>query len=76
MGDPIRVIMLQAVSEEMKRSNLLARVRESGAVLLPGLKELEARQQLPLLLSLQLTFPFLSNLTLFPSFLPPPELLP
>lgn len=41
MGDPIRVVMLKAMAEEMRSKNLLAQCRESGRVLLDGLQELE-----------------------------------
>ena len=41
MGDPIRVMMLRAVAEEVKTKNLLAQCQESGDVLLAGLRDLE-----------------------------------
>ena len=41
LGDPIRVVMLKAVAEEIKAKNLLASVSEGGEVLLDGLCYLE-----------------------------------
>lgn len=41
MGDPIRVVMLKAVAEEIRHKNLLSQCQESGRVLLAGLHELE-----------------------------------
>ena len=41
MGDHVRLVMLEAIVNEIQQKNLLKLVRESGAVLLDGLKELE-----------------------------------
>ena len=41
MGDPIRLVMLKAVAEEVESKDLLSSFRESGEVLLAGLRELE-----------------------------------
>jgi 4-aminobutyrate aminotransferase-like enzyme len=41
MGDPIRLVMLKAVAEEIRSKDLLSQFRESGEVLLTGLRELE-----------------------------------
>lgn len=43
MGDYVKVAMLQKSMEEVQKENLLGLVKESGAVLLNGLKTLEAR---------------------------------
>jgi 4-aminobutyrate aminotransferase/(S)-3-amino-2-methylpropionate transaminase len=43
MGDPVRLEMLKAVSQEVRSRGLLTSCRESGAILLDGLKQLEAR---------------------------------
>lgn len=58
MGDPIRVVMLKAMAEEMRSKNLLAQCRESGKVLLAGLQELEV------------TFGSIPNTDLVSSFAP------
>ena len=41
MGDPIRLTMLKAVAEEIRAKDILTEFRESGDVLLTGLRELE-----------------------------------
>ena len=41
MGDHVRLVMLEAIVNEIHQKNLLKLVRESGAILLDGLKELE-----------------------------------
>jgi 4-aminobutyrate aminotransferase/(S)-3-amino-2-methylpropionate transaminase len=41
MGDPPRLQILQALLEEIKKENLLLLVKETGNVLLSGLKELQ-----------------------------------
>jgi 4-aminobutyrate aminotransferase/(S)-3-amino-2-methylpropionate transaminase len=41
MGDPIRLVMLKAVAAEIRSKDLLSQFRESGDVLLSGLRELE-----------------------------------
>ena len=43
MGDHVRLVMLEAIVKEMQQKNLLKLVRESGDILLGGLKELEVR---------------------------------
>lgn len=43
MGDPVRLVLLEAVLGEIKQRNLIQNVRETGEVLLAGLKELQAR---------------------------------
>ena len=39
MGDHVRLVMLEAIIREIQQKNLLNLVRESGDVLLSGLKE-------------------------------------
>ena len=41
MGDPVRLVMLKAVLDEIKTKNLLPQFRESGRVLLNGLLDME-----------------------------------
>ena len=41
MGDHVRLVMLEAIVKEIQQKNLLKLVRESGDMLLGGLKELE-----------------------------------
>ena len=41
MGDPVRLVLLDAVLGEIKRESLIQNVRETGDVLLSGLKELQ-----------------------------------
>ena len=41
MGDHVRLVMLEAIIKEIQEKSLLKLVRESGDVLLTGLKELE-----------------------------------
>ena len=41
MGDPVRLVLLEAVLGEIKQRNLIQNVRETGEVLLAGLKELQ-----------------------------------
>ena len=41
MGDHIRTVILSAIVKEIKRGQLLGLVKESGDVLLSGLKKLE-----------------------------------
>ena len=43
MGDHVRLVMLEAIVKEIQQKNLLKLVRESGDILLGGLKELEVR---------------------------------
>ena len=43
MGDHVRLVVLEAIVKEIQEKNLLKLVRESGNVLLSGLKELEVR---------------------------------
>jgi len=43
VGDPTKVVMLEAQLEVMKRDNLLQNVRDTGATLLNGLKEAQKR---------------------------------
>ena len=43
MGDPIRLVMLKAVAAEIRSKDLLSQFRESGDVLLSGLRELEVQ---------------------------------
>lgn len=45
MGDHVRLVMLEAIVNEIHQKNLLKLVRESGAILLDGLKELEVTWQ-------------------------------
>jgi 4-aminobutyrate aminotransferase-like enzyme len=45
MGDHVRLVMLEGIVNEIQQKNLLKLVRESGAILLDGLKELEVRVQ-------------------------------
>ena len=41
MGDSPRIEILQSVIDEIRKENLLELVKDSGQVLLAGLKELE-----------------------------------
>ena len=41
MGDQVRLVVLDAILKEVQRENLLALVRESGEILLSGLKQLQ-----------------------------------
>ena len=41
MGDHMRLVVLEAILNEIDSQNLLSLVRESGKVLLSGLKDLE-----------------------------------
>lgn len=43
MGDHVRLVMLEAIVKEIQQKSLLKLVRESGDILLGGLKELEVR---------------------------------
>ena len=43
MGDHVRLVMLEAIMREIQEKNLLKLVRESGDILLNGLKELGVR---------------------------------
>ena len=43
VGDPHKMILLSAALDVIKRDNLVAMQNDSGAVLLDGLKDLEAR---------------------------------
>ena len=45
LGDPSRMIVLESVLGEIRRHNLLELVKETGAVLLGGLKKLEVRSR-------------------------------
>jgi len=42
MGDPTKIILLEAILNVIKRENLLSVVEKSGDVLMSGLRELEA----------------------------------
>ena len=68
MGDPPRLIMLEAVLAEIKREALLGVVSDSGAVLLSGLEELAVSKQ-----TSEITISFQTSL---PSPLPSPPLSP
>ena len=41
MGDHVRLVILEAIVNEIQEKNLLKLVRQSGSILLNGLKELE-----------------------------------
>ena len=43
MGDPVKMVVLETVIKEIQSENLLSLVKESGEVLLSGLKELEVQ---------------------------------
>ena len=56
LGDEIRLVILGAVLKEIQRQNLIRLVRDSGDVLLSGLRELEvggvtAKQSFPIFFS-------------------------
>ena len=42
LGDPARLIVLECVLNEIRRNRLLELVKQTGTVLLDGLKDLEA----------------------------------
>jgi len=42
MGDPTKIVLLDAVLKVIKRENLLSVVEKSGDVLMSGLRDLEA----------------------------------
>lgn len=42
MGDPTKIVLLEAILKVIKRENLLSVVEKSGDVLMSGLRELEA----------------------------------
>ena len=44
LGDPARLIVLECVLNEIRRHRLLELVKNTGAVLLDGLKDLEVRK--------------------------------
>jgi 4-aminobutyrate aminotransferase-like enzyme len=43
MGDPHKIILLEAVVKEIKSKNLLAQVNDTGAFILAGLKKIQVR---------------------------------
>ena len=45
LGDPSRMTVLESILGQMRKHNLLELVKETGAVLLGGLKELEVRRR-------------------------------
>ena len=48
MGDPIRLVMLKAITEEVRSKDLLSQFRESGKALTDGLLTIEVYIQTPL----------------------------
>jgi len=42
MGDPTKIVLLEAILKVIKRENLLSVVEKSGDVLMSGIRELEA----------------------------------
>lgn len=46
MGDHVRLVMLEEIVKEIQEKNLLKLVRESGNILLNGLKELQVSDTL------------------------------
>lgn len=50
MGEPNKLVMLEAVMKVIQRDNLLQMVRDSGATLMKGLNELQVQYTLCILL--------------------------